>query len=50
MAALTLTFSESSLPSIGMRMWAEAASRQALPRPVASVPITSAVAPVMSLS
>ena len=50
MAALTLTFSESIAPSMGMRMWAFAACRHASVSPVASVPITMAVGAVMSVS
>ena len=43
MAALTDTFSESSLPSMGMRIWLVAALRHMSVRPVDSVPITMAV-------
>ena len=49
-AALTDTLSESSLPSIGMRICASAAWRHTSVRPVASVPITIAVAPVIAVS
>ena len=50
MAALTDTLSESSCPFMGMRMCASAASRHVSVSPVASVPMTIAVAWVMSVS
>lgn len=50
MAALTDTLSESRRPFMGMRMCASAALRQASVSPVASVPMTMAVACVMSVS
>ena len=50
MAALTETFRESSLPSMGIRIWASAASRHCEVRPVDSVPITMAVGAVMSVA
>ena len=50
MAALTDTFKESSAPSIGIRICASAAWRHTSVSPVASVPITKAVAPRISVS
>ena len=50
MAADTETFRESSLPSIGIFMWASAAFLHTFVSPVASVPMTMAVPPFMSVS
>ena len=50
MAALTLTFSESSLPNMGILICASAACRHTSVSPVASVPITVAVPRRMSVS
>ena len=47
-AALTETLRESSRPSMGMRMWASAASLHISVSPVDSVPITIAVGRLMS--
>ena len=50
MAALTDTFRESILPSIGILMWASAAFLHTSLRPVDSVPITMAVPHFISVS
>ena len=50
MAVLTETLSESTVPSMGMRMWASAAWRQGWVSPVASVPMTMATGRRMSVS
>ena len=49
-AVVTETFKESAMPFIGMMRFWSAASTQMSLMPVASVPITMAVPPFMSVS